>query len=94
VASGPPGRDRIRKAYAHTGPAAPPDVSKRLACAMAAIREPGFMGRASEREMLDGLLVRVRGGDSEVLVVRGEAGIGKTALLRYAARQASGYRVA
>jgi DNA-binding CsgD family transcriptional regulator len=61
---------------------------------MAAIREPGFMGRASEREMLDGLLVRVRGGDSEVLVIRGEAGIGKTALLRYAARQASGYRVA
>jgi DNA-binding CsgD family transcriptional regulator len=48
----------------------------------------------SERELLDGLLARVRGGGSEVLVIRGEAGIGKTALLRYAARQASGYRVA
>ena len=55
---------------------------------------PGFVGRTSERELLDGLLARVRGGESEVLVIRGEAGIGKTALLRYAARQASGYRVA
>jgi DNA-binding CsgD family transcriptional regulator len=61
---------------------------------MAVIREPGFVGRASERELLDGLLSRVRGGESEVLVIRGQAGIGKTALLRYAARQASGYRVA
>ena len=61
---------------------------------MAAIRGPGFVGRTSERELLDGVLVRVRGGDSEVLVIRGEAGVGKSALLRYAARQASGYRVA
>src|SRR6202011_5264197 len=55
---------------------------------------PGFVGRTSEREVLDGLLARVRGGESEVLVIRGEAGMGKTALLRYAARQASGFRVA
>ena len=55
---------------------------------------PGLVGRSSEREMLDGLLTRVRGGNSEVLVIRGEAGAGKTALLRYAARQASGYQVA
>ena len=61
---------------------------------MPAIRGPGFVGRTSERELLDGLLARVRGGGSEALVIRGEAGIGKTALLRYAARQASGYRVA
>src|SRR6201992_2235226 len=54
----------------------------------------GFVGRAIERTALDGLLARVRGGASEVLVIRGEAGIGKTALLRYAARQSSGFRVA
>ena len=33
-------------------------------------------------------------GQSAVLVVRGEAGVGKTALLHYCARQASGFRVA
>ena len=52
------------------------------------------MGRTIEREVLDGLLARVRAGASEALVIRGEAGIGKTALLRYVARQASGFRVA
>jgi len=44
--------------------------------------------------MLDRLLGDVRGGRSAVLVIRGEAGIGKTELLRYAARQAAGFRVA
>ena len=52
-------------------------------------RTPAFRGRAREREALDGLLGRVRGGESAVLVIRGEAGIGKTALMRYCARQAS-----
>jgi hypothetical protein len=61
---------------------------------MSASLGPAFVGRTSEREVLDGLLTRVRGGESAVLVIRGEAGIGKTALLRYAARQASGFRVA
>src|SRR3954447_17355703 len=54
----------------------------------------GFVGRTTEREVLDGLLARVREGESEALVIRGDAGIGKTALLRYAARQASGFQVA
>ena len=61
---------------------------------MSASGGPSFVGRAGEREVLDGLLTRVRGGESQVLVIRGEPGIGKTALLRYAARQASGFRVA
>src|SRR5919197_5873754 len=61
---------------------------------MSSIRAPGFVGRTSEREVLDGLLAKVGGGESEVIVIRGEAGIGKSALLRYVARQASGFRVA
>jgi DNA-binding CsgD family transcriptional regulator len=44
--------------------------------------------------MLDGMLDRVRRGQSAVLVLRGEAGIGKTSLMLYCARQASGCRVA
>ena len=57
---------------------------------MAAPGTPAFRGRARERQALDGLLDRVRGGESAVLVIRGEAGIGKTALMRYCARQAAG----
>jgi DNA-binding CsgD family transcriptional regulator len=60
---------------------------------MAVPRTPAFRGRARERQVLDGLLDRVRGGESAVLVIRGEAGIGKTALTRYCARQASGCRL-
>ena len=54
----------------------------------------GLLDRTSEREVLRGLLDRAREGSSAVLVMRGEPGIGKTALLRYAARQAAGFRVA
>src|ERR1700760_2711229 len=61
---------------------------------MSGMRGPAFVGRTTERDVLDRLLARVRGGESDVLVIHGEAGIGKTALLRYAARQASGFRVA
>ncbi len=55
---------------------------------------PGYLGRARECKALDELLATVRGGRSAVLVIRGEAGIGKTELVRYAARQAGGFRVA
>src|SRR4051812_32493515 len=51
-------------------------------------------GRSSEREQLDRLLENVRDGQSAVLVVRGEAGMGKTALLHHCADQAGGFRVA
>ena len=60
---------------------------------MAAQRPLGLRGRTSERQVLDRLLEKVRGRQSAVLVIRGEAGVGKTALLRYAARQASGFRI-
>ena len=61
---------------------------------MATRRPPVLLGRAGERQVLDRLLENVRGGQSAVLVIRGEAGVGKTALLHYCARQASGFRVA
>src|SRR6187397_1413214 len=61
---------------------------------MAAQGPPAFRGRSSECELLDELLDNVRGGQSAVLVIRGEAGIGKTALLRYCGRKASGFRKA
>jgi DNA-binding CsgD family transcriptional regulator len=54
----------------------------------------GFLGRTSERRRIDQALTQARDGQSAVLVMRGEPGVGKTALLRYAARQASGLRVA
>ena len=50
--------------------------------------------RRSEREALGRLLEAVRGGQSRVLVVSGEAGVGKTALLESAIESASGFRVA
>src|SRR5947209_8263220 len=50
-------------------------------------------GRRSEREVLDRRLQRVRVGESAVLVVRGEAGVGKTVLLEYVAERASGCRI-
>lgn len=51
-------------------------------------------GRRKECEALDGQLQRIRLGQSAVQVLRGEAGVGKTALLEYAAERASGCRVA
>jgi DNA-binding CsgD family transcriptional regulator len=59
-----------------------------------AAQPSAFWGRTSERDVLDRLLDKVRGGHSAALVIHGEAGVGKTALLRYAARQAAGFRVA
>ena len=50
-------------------------------------------GRRSECERLDRLLEAVGGGEGRALVLRGEAGIGKTALLEYVAGRASGFRV-
>lgn len=51
-------------------------------------------GRASECESLQRVLGGVRARHSQVLVLRGEPGIGKTALLEYLAETASGCRVA
>jgi DNA-binding CsgD family transcriptional regulator len=50
-------------------------------------------GRRAERRTLDQLVSAVRRGESRALVVRGEAGVGKTALLEYLADQASDCRI-
>jgi DNA-binding CsgD family transcriptional regulator len=50
-------------------------------------------GRQAECELLDGLVAAVRAGESRVLVLRGDPGMGKTALLEYLAGRAEGCRV-
>nr|WP_221381542.1 LuxR family transcriptional regulator [Actinoplanes polyasparticus] len=54
-----------------------------------------LVGRRAEREALERVLVRARAGRSAALVVHGEAGIGKTALLEHAREAAgsAGFRV-
>jgi DNA-binding CsgD family transcriptional regulator len=52
-----------------------------------------LFGRDPEQQAIDGLLTGARAGRSGVLVVRGEAGIGKTALLGCAAAAADGMLV-
>jgi DNA-binding CsgD family transcriptional regulator len=50
-------------------------------------------GRAAECQVLDDLLTAVRAGGSEVRVLLGEAGIGKSSLLNYLRTSASGFLV-
>jgi DNA-binding CsgD family transcriptional regulator len=57
------------------------------------VQAVALRGRRSESAVFETLLAGVRGGRSGVLVVRGEAGVGKTALLEYAVESASDVRV-
>jgi DNA-binding CsgD family transcriptional regulator len=52
-----------------------------------------LLNRERERAELDGLLADLRSGQGRPLVVRGEAGAGKSALLEYVARSAADMRV-
>src|SRR6478735_1376203 len=61
---------------------------------MSATPLPNLVGRHDERTALDEVISRLRGGESTVCVIRGEAGIGKSVLLEYVAAQASGVMVA
>jgi predicted ATP-dependent serine protease len=53
-----------------------------------------LLDRLTERAALGGLLETARGGRSGTLVVHGEAGVGKTALLEDAIASAAGMRIA
>ena len=52
-----------------------------------------LVDRRAERRLLDELIQAVRAGESRTLVIHGEAGIGKTALLDYVVEHAPGCRV-
>src|SRR5919198_546024 len=54
----------------------------------------GLLGRQTECDVLDRLVAGVRAGQSRVLVLRGEAGVGKTALLEHLSANASGCQIA
>ena len=55
---------------------------------------PGLLNRTGERDALERLVADVRAGQSRVLVLCGEAGVGKTALLAHLAAVAEGCRIA
>jgi DNA-binding CsgD family transcriptional regulator len=57
-------------------------------------RPSALLDRAHEREQLHRLVAGVRAGQSAALVLRGAAGVGKTALLTHMAAAADGCRVA
>jgi predicted ATPase len=64
-----------------------------MAGARSAADVPMLRGRREERAALAGLLEEARAGRSGVLVLRGEAGVGKTALLERAIASASDVRL-
>jgi DNA-binding CsgD family transcriptional regulator len=68
----------------------------RMSAALPPLIRPGgqLFGRGREREALDRLLAGVRGGRGGVLVLYGEAGVGKTALLEYAVEAGRALRFA
>jgi len=58
------------------------------------VSQARLLDRDRECEVLDRLVVETRAGQSRVLVLRGEAGIGKTALLEHLSAAAAGCRIA
>src|SRR5262249_38740702 len=53
-----------------------------------------LLGREGECEVLDGLVAAARDGQGRALVIQGEPGVGKTALLQYAVAESRGLMVA
>src|SRR5580700_1191352 len=94
-----PGRATApRSSIAMPRRAAPPPWSRCSAGPMMAHsgvgKSAGLTGRLNERGVLDRLIADVRAGEGRALVVRGEPGVGKTALLDYLAERAAGCLVA
>ena len=52
-----------------------------------------LLGREQERQEIERVLTAARSGQSATLVLLGEPGIGKTALLDHAAARAAGMQV-
>ena len=77
--------------YQVTGAAGPDRTPVLLA---ARTPERSIRGRRSECEALDRLVANVRAGHGQALVLRGEAGTGKTALLGYLLERARGHHIA
>src|SRR5258708_6935027 len=71
----------------------PPDHLVRYCMLTTSQRSPEFLDRVNERGVLSQLLADVRGGRSQVLVLRGAAGCGKTALLLQLSAAAKGCRI-
>ena len=63
------------------------------ALSLTAVPGAQLLGRQREREVLDRLLDAVRSRQGRVLLVHGEPGVGKTALLTYAIEAAREFRV-
>lgn len=75
----------------------PPGPSSRVETVPPPDRDPfprRLLGRDTERSVLDRLISEVVGGASRVLVLRGEAGIGKSSLLHQFVGSLRGWRVA
>src|SRR4051794_35361184 len=68
-------------------------ANRSITCGPTETERAAMRGRRTECETLDHLLESVRAGQSGALVVRGEPGIGKTALLEYAIDSASDLNV-
>ncbi|HEY2202845.1 MAG TPA: ATP-binding protein, partial [Solirubrobacteraceae bacterium] len=83
-----PGHDQY---MAERGPWSP--VRHGRSCMRIGGRAKVLHGRRAERDALERLLEDVRGGQSRVLVVSGEPGVGKTALVESAISSAAGFRV-
>ena len=58
------------------------------------VQRSRLLGRQTECEALDRLLTEALAGESRVIVLRGEAGVGKSALLHYLSDRVAGWHVA